>query len=90
MRSLVVSLLRLIVVALPLAWLFTLLPNAQDMVWWAFPVAEAAALAVALVFMKQISARFLHKREPADGRLKSAALRGCAVLCGGSRPFMLL
>ena len=66
-RSLVVSLLRLIVVALPLAWLFTLLPNAQDMVWWAFPVAEAAALAVALVFMKQISARFLHKREPADG-----------------------
>ena len=35
-RSLVVSLLRLIVVALPLAWLFTLLPNAQDMVWWAF------------------------------------------------------
>ncbi|MFR1477048.1 MAG: MATE family efflux transporter [Hydrogeniiclostridium mannosilyticum] len=66
-RSLVVSLLRLIGVALPLAWLFTLLPNAQDMVWWAFPVAEAAALAVALVFMKQISARFLRKREPADG-----------------------
>ncbi len=45
--SLIISLLRMIVVALPAAWLLSLLPNAQNMVWLAFPIAEVAACAVA-------------------------------------------
>lgn len=46
LNSLIVSLLRLRVVVLPLAWLFTKLENATYMIWWAFPIAELVALAV--------------------------------------------
>lgn len=46
LNSLIVSLLRLCVVVLPLAWLFTKLENATYMIWWAFPIAELVALAV--------------------------------------------
>lgn len=53
--SLILSLLRLIVVALPLAWALTLLPNAEDVIWWAFPAAEAAALVYAVFFMLRIN-----------------------------------
>lgn len=56
-RSLVVSLLRLVLIALPLAYLLTALQNAQDMVWWAFPAAEGAALLTALAFMKKLPSR---------------------------------
>lgn len=49
--SLVVSLLRLCIVVLPLAWLFAGLENAAFMIWWAFPAAEFAALAAAVLFM---------------------------------------
>lgn len=52
--SLIISLIRLVMVALPLAWLFTKLPHAQDTIWLAFPIAEACALVVGTVFMKQI------------------------------------
>ena len=45
--SLLISLLRMIVVALPAAWLLSRLPNAKDVVWFAFPIAEASACAVA-------------------------------------------
>lgn len=58
-ESLVVSLIRLIVAALPLAWLFTRLPHADILIWWAFPIAEAAALAVALVLMRRIAKKRL-------------------------------
>jgi len=51
MDSLIVSLLRLCVVVLPLAWLFARLENAAFMIWWAFPVAELAAFAVAVAFL---------------------------------------
>jgi putative MATE family efflux protein len=44
MRSLTVSLLRLIVIALPVAALFATFQNAESLVWWAFPIAEAGAL----------------------------------------------
>ena len=53
-RSLALSLIRLVVVALPLAYLFTLLPNAADMVWIAFPAAEICAFIVAVVFMGKV------------------------------------
>lgn len=53
-RSLILSMVRLIVVALPLAYVFTKFDNAINLVWWAFPIAEAVAVVVAIVFMKQI------------------------------------
>lgn len=53
LNSLIVSLLRLCVVVLPLAWLFTKLENATFMIWWAFPIAELVALAVAAALMVQ-------------------------------------
>ncbi len=46
--SLIISALRMIVIALPLAWLFSRLPNAQDVVWYAFPLAELAACIAAV------------------------------------------
>lgn len=49
--SLVISLLRLCVVVLPLAWLFTKLANAEVMIWLAFPIAELVAVVVAIVLL---------------------------------------
>lgn len=49
--SLLVSLLRLCVVVLPLAWLFTKLEHAEFMIWWSFPIAELAALIAAILCM---------------------------------------
>lgn len=51
LESLLVSLLRLCIVVLPLAWLFTKFENATFMIWWAFPIAELAALAVTVILM---------------------------------------
>ncbi|MCM1498887.1 MAG: MATE family efflux transporter [Clostridium sp.] len=48
MDSLLVSLLRLCVVVLPLAWLFAHFTNADFMIWWAFPIAEFVALLAAV------------------------------------------
>ena len=60
-RSLIISLIRLIIVALPLAWVFTLFDGAENLIWIAFPIAEAAALVVALIFMKQINSSKIRK-----------------------------
>ena len=49
--SLVVSLLRLCVVVLPLAWVFARYTNASFMIWWAFPIAELVALLVAVCLL---------------------------------------
>ena len=49
--SLVVSLLRLLIVVLPLAWWFTTFANAKFMIWFAFPIAEGAAFAAAVLFL---------------------------------------
>ncbi|MDO4941618.1 MAG: MATE family efflux transporter [Lachnospiraceae bacterium] len=49
--SLVVSLLRLCVIVLPLAWAFTKMANAEYTIWFAFPIAEFAACIVAVVLM---------------------------------------
>ena len=54
-RSLIVSLVRLIVVTLPLAWLFTAFDSAERLIWLAFPIAEAAALVVALLLMRSVA-----------------------------------
>ena len=55
MNSLILSSVRLIIVTLPLAYVFTKLPNASNMIWWAFPIAELCALVLALVFMKKVA-----------------------------------
>lgn len=53
MSSLVVSLLRLCVVVLPLAWIFSRLEGAEFNIWFAFPIAELVAMLVAIVLMKK-------------------------------------
>ena len=59
LNSLIVSLLRLCIVVLPLAWLFAKLENAAFMIWWAFPIAELVALAVAAVLMLQADRKMI-------------------------------
>lgn len=54
MKSLLLFSIRLIVVSLPLAYLFRKTSNASRMIWWAFPIAEAYALVFALISMKKI------------------------------------
>ncbi len=48
---------RLLVVVLPLAWIFSGLTNASTMIWFAFPIAELAAAIMAVIFMIQASKR---------------------------------
>lgn len=50
-ESLLVSVLRLCVIVLPLAWVFTKFANASFLIWWAFPIAELAALLAAVILM---------------------------------------
>lgn len=55
--SLFISLLRMILVVLPLAWAFSRLPGAQTLVWISIPVAEAAACAAAVLLTRRICRR---------------------------------
>ncbi len=48
--SLLISLLRMIVLALPIAWFLSRQPNAQSIVWLAFPIAEVASCFLAIAF----------------------------------------
>ena len=48
--SLVMSLMRQLVVLVPVAWLLAKVTNDVGMVWWAFPIAEAVSLAVSAMF----------------------------------------
>lgn len=63
--SLIVSLLRLCVVVLPLAWLFARLENADFMIWWAFPFAEFTAFAAAVLLLRRENKRII---KPMKGR----------------------
>ena len=58
MESLVISLLRQLVIILPLAGIFSIfVRNGQmgvSLIWWAFPVTEATACLVGYVFLKRI------------------------------------
>lgn len=53
--SLIISLLRLLVIPLPLAWALSGLPNATSVVWWAFPAGEAAAAVVAILLLLRVN-----------------------------------
>lgn len=57
--SLIVSLLRLCIVVLPLAWLFARLENAGFMIWWAFPIAELAAFVAAASLLSRENKRII-------------------------------
>lgn len=71
-RSLIISLLRLIIIALPLTWVFTQFSNAEYIVWSAFPIAEFVALVVAILFMKKVSHEKIIKEEDQDLSLNQA------------------
>ena len=58
MESLVISLLRQLIIILPLAGIFSVfVRNGQmgvSLVWWAFPITEMIACLVGYVFLKRI------------------------------------
>ena len=58
MESLIISLLRQLIIILPLAGIFSVLVrNGQagvSLIWWAFPITEFVACAVGYVFLKRI------------------------------------
>ncbi len=58
--SLVVSLLRLFVIVLPLAILFSTFENAEFMIWFAFPIAELVAFVAALTFMIRANSKIIN------------------------------
>lgn len=49
---LLISALRLCVLVLPIAYLFTLSENVVDLVWWTFPITEFATAAISAVILK--------------------------------------
>ena len=60
-KSLVLSLVRLIIVTLPLAYVLTCLDNASFWIWFCFPVAELCGVVVALLYMKKVKKDKLHE-----------------------------
>lgn len=61
--SLILSLLRLLVIVLPLAWLLSRLENASSVMWWAFPAAEGISCVVAAGLMLRANKRIICKME---------------------------
>lgn len=51
---LIISLLRLVVFVLPVAYLFTLSSNAVNILWWTFPIVEVLTMIVSLFILKHI------------------------------------
>ena len=51
--SLIVSLLRMLVIVLPLAFIFSRTSEPEWMIWFAIPIAEAASSVVAVVLVKK-------------------------------------
>lgn len=54
-KSLVLSLVRLIIVTLPIAWIFTLFSNASMMIWWAFPIGELVAFILGVHLQRKVN-----------------------------------
>jgi putative MATE family efflux protein len=53
LKSMTVSIVRQLVVLLPVAWLLSLSGN-LSLVWWSFPIAELASVALCSLFLRQI------------------------------------
>ena len=68
-ESLVISLLRQLVLILPLAGIFSVfVKNGQmgvSLIWWAFPITELAACVVGYVFLKRINKNTVDKLKKA-------------------------
>lgn len=54
-KSLLISLLRFIIVPLPVAILFGYFSNAENIIWSAFPIGEACALVVGLLLFRYVN-----------------------------------
>ncbi len=52
LMPLLISFLRLCVLVLPVAYLFTLSSNAVDILWWTFPIVEVITTIISLFFLK--------------------------------------
>ena len=52
--SLLISILRMIIVVLPVAWLLSRLANAERLVWLAFPISEFVALIASVILAIQL------------------------------------
>ena len=61
MYSLIMSLCRQLVVLLPAAWLLSRI--SVEAVWWAFPIAEVASLAICLFLFARCDKKLLRKLE---------------------------
>ncbi len=59
--SLVMSLMRQLVVLVPVAWILAKVTNDVGMVWWAFPIAEIVSLAVSVAFFVHLYKTELRK-----------------------------
>ena len=73
-RPLVISLLRLVVVVLPVAWLFTLSQNAVNTVWWSLVIAEVVT---ALISAAILADTYKKKVVP---MVETAAARGNLIV----------
>lgn len=54
-KSLIISLVRLIIAALPLAWWLTSFTGAANLVWYTFPIAEGLGLISAIILMNSVN-----------------------------------
>ena len=52
--SLLISILRMIIIVLPVAWLLSRLPDAEHRVWLAFPISEFAALIASVILASHL------------------------------------
>lgn len=60
-KSLTLSLVRLIIVTLLTAWIFTLFNKADTMIWWAFPIGELAAFVLGVYLQRKINDNCIDK-----------------------------
>lgn len=61
--SLVISVLRLLIVVLPLAWIFAQMSNATFYIWFAFPIAELVAVIAAILLMVRANKGIIRKMQ---------------------------
>lgn len=59
--TMIISLLRLLIVPMPLAYLFTKLPNATENIWWIFPISEVVAIVAGILLIVRANKRIIKK-----------------------------
>lgn len=57
----IISALRLIVLVLPVAYIFTLSPNVSNLIWWTFPIAEVITAIISAFLLKRSVKNNLNK-----------------------------